>query len=339
MKKEQEFATWEDESADEERGITINTNRKKKKVRTILTAVVALIVLCVTIGLVIDKKNAPDMDMPISEEEKKVNEAIKQIKDNVDSSKITKEESDKNKKILEEKKSNQEKSTDIVIPDNASEEEKKELEQKKEVLEAGEKLSSLYGKISNDQYKSEIIDINHIWLAEDGAAKGHIYVLVDTIDYVNGSYIKCKKCLELDEYQYRDMGKNPKSEWKYLIDASKCDIVMTQYENSENMSILSKALKEFYEGRDISHTYDICVAQMRRRSDGIIGSMSYILHTEDKYIFLKILTSDDLLKIPEEKQIEYLQNNKIITRYSTEYVLLNIEQMSITRDPFDFFEE
>lgn len=339
MKKEQEFATWEDESADEKMGITINTKRKKKKVRTILAAVVALVVLFVTIGLVIDKKNAPDRDMPISEEEKKVNEAIKQIKTNVDLEKVTEEENAKNKKIFEDKKNNQEKSTDIVIPDNASEEEKKELEQKKEVLEAGEKLSSLYGKISNDQYKSEIIDINNIWLAEDGAAKGHIYVLVDTIDYIDGSYIKCKKCLELDEYQYSDLKKVSKGEWKYLVDASKCDILMTQYENAENMPVMSKVLNEFYEDRDISHTYDICIAQMRRRSDGVIGSMSYILRTEDKYIFLKILTSDDLLNIPEEKQIEYIQNNKITTRYATEYVLLDIEQMNITGDPFDFFEK
>lgn len=134
MKKEQEFATWEDESADEKMGITINTKRKKKKVRTILTAVIALIVLFVTIGLVIDKKNAPDRDMPISEEEKKVNEAIKQIKTNVDLEKVTEEENAKNKKIFEDKKNNQEKSTDIVIPNNASEEEKKNWNKRKKCL-------------------------------------------------------------------------------------------------------------------------------------------------------------------------------------------------------------
>lgn len=315
MKKEQEFATWEDESADKEMGITINTKRKKKKVRTILTAVVALIVL---VSSVVAVKKANNQ----AQQEK----IPREIADNVDVSKISDKESQNNKKELETKKDNQQKSKDIIIPEDATDEEKQELTEKKQDLEMNEKIEDIYNSLypnCDDETKegsSSILKVKTIF-ANGSSLK--IFSLIETIDIVNGKYVKFDKLISFDKTDV-DVAYYTKSDLlKHISNSKTCRTEIISYSENINSEIIEKVFADNFKSK--YDTTEIIMASVHFNSENnLIASIEYLAKLNNEYKFIRIPLGRLLSNIEASQQKEYILNNDMSKNVRPQVESLNI---------------
>lgn len=293
-----------------------------------------LVILCFSIVLLSGCNNKVE---PGNNDNGNSNESIKQIKDNVDTSKISKEESDKNKKILEEKKSNQEKSTDIVIPDNASEEEKKILEEKKEALEISEAIENIYGKNFNNvsdkmlDGQSTIVKIDNIYshnvAGDDMYVKCEIFATIETVDAIDGKLIKLNKLIKLcDDVDINSIVKGKFDLVEYLSKNSNFDILITSYDNSSYTNIANKVLQDTYPNQNC----EMLMFEINKNpKNGNLKSIEYFAK-KDKYIVsIKLSISKAFRGVAETDWENYAKNNYINS------VQVSCEYYAIIEKPYN----
>lgn len=327
MKKEQEFATWEDESADEKMGITINTKRKKKKVRTILAAVVTLVVLVSSVVVAVKKANNQDQYVGLSVEQRREQEKIQRIiEDNVDVSKISDKESQNNKKELETKKDNQQKSKDIIIPEDATDEEKQALTEKKQDLKMNEKIEDLYNSLypncdgETKEGSSSILKIKTIFAKK---VSRKIYALVETVDIINGEYVKFNKLISFDKKDI-DVAYYTKSDLlKYISDSKSCRTEMVCYSDNVNSEIIEKVFADNFNAK--YDTTEIIMASVNFNSENnLIASIEYLAKLNNEYNFIRIPLGRLLSNVEASQQKEYILNNDMSKNVRTEVEFLYI---------------
>ena len=327
MKKEQEFATWEDESADKEMGITINTKRKKKKVKTILAAVVTLVVLVTSVVVAVKKANNQTQHVDQSEDQRREQGKIQKIiGDNVDVSKISDKESQNNKKELETKKDNQQNSKDIIIPEDATDEEKQELTEKKQDLEMDEKIEDIYNSLypnCDDETKEGSSSILKIKTIFANCSSSKIFSLIETIDIVNGKYVKFDKLISFDKID-NYVGDYTKSDLiKYISNSKKCQTKIISYSENVNSEIIEKVFADNFKSK--YDTTEIIIASVNFNSEkNLIASIEYLAKVNNEYKFIRIPVGRQLSNVEASQQKEYILNNDMSKNVRPEVEFLYI---------------
>lgn len=328
MKKEQEFATWEDESADEKMGITIKTKRKKKKVRTILTAVVALVVLVTSVVVAVKKANNQDQYVGLSVEQRREQEKIQRIiEDNVDVSKISDKESQNNKKELETKKDNQQKSKDIIIPEDATDEEKQELTEKKQDLKMNEKIEDLYNSLytnCDDETKEGSSSILKIKTIFANGSSSKIFSLIETIDIVNGKYVKFDKLISFDKKDI-DVAYYTKNDLlKHISNSKTCRTEMVCYSDNVNSEIIEKVFADNFKSKYDTTEIIMASVKLNHENNNAIVCINYLAKLNNEYEFIAISLVSELRNIEASQQKEYILNNDMSKNVRPRVESLNI---------------
>lgn len=316
----------------------IQSRNKKKKIGKIITGIFALGVLITSVVVAVKNVNlTPTPPGPDNNNNGDSNESIKQIRDNVDPSKISKEESAKNKQILDDKQNNQEKSTDIVVPDNASEEEKKILEEKKEALKISEAIENIYGKnfknVSDKMLdgQSTIVKINNIYshdvVGDDMHVKCEIFATIETVDAIDGKLIKLNKLIKLcDDVDVNLIVKGKFDLVEYLSKNSNFDILITSYDNSSYTNIANKVLQDAYPNQNC----EMLMFEIHKNpKNGNLKSIEYFVKKDNYIVSIKLSISKAFRGVAETDWENYAKNNYINS------VQVSCEYYDIIQKPYN----